>query len=145
MHTNFDLLIAELNKMMRGNPALKIQIELILKFMAEMNQFIMFPKIIQVPVEKIIEKEVHIEKIVRVPMQDEKSIRMELTLSLLVEKLIIEIKRIRVENPKINIQLEDDVRLIFFNEFGGQTGSNLVNSNINDQLRSFSETVQRKF
>jgi len=39
---------------------------------------------------------------------------MELTLSLLVEKLIIEMKRLKKENPNLNLQLEDDVKLIFF-------------------------------
>lgn len=39
---------------------------------------------------------------------------MELSLSLLVEKLITELKRIKTENPNVNLQLEDDVRFIFF-------------------------------
>jgi hypothetical protein len=39
---------------------------------------------------------------------------MELTLSLLVEKLIVELKRLRKENPHLNLSLEDDVKLIFF-------------------------------
>ena len=93
---------------------MKGQIELILKFMAELNQFIMFPKVIQVPVERVVEKVVEVEKIVRVPTQDERSIRMELTLSLLVEKLITELKRLKAQNPNMSLQLEDDVRLIFF-------------------------------
>lgn len=74
----------------------------------------MFPKIVQVPVEKIVQKVVEVDRIVRVPTQDEKSIRMELSLSLLVEKLITELKRIKTENPNVNLQLEDDVRFIFF-------------------------------
>lgn len=36
----------------------------------------MFPKIVQVPVEKIVEKVVEVDRIVRVPTQDEKSIKM---------------------------------------------------------------------
>jgi hypothetical protein len=39
---------------------------------------------------------------------------MELSLSLLVEKLIIELKRLKRDYSNINIQLEDDVKLIFF-------------------------------
>jgi hypothetical protein len=39
---------------------------------------------------------------------------MELSLSLLVEKLITELKRIKTDNPNLILKLEDDVRLIFF-------------------------------
>jgi hypothetical protein len=39
---------------------------------------------------------------------------MELTLSLLVEKLILELKKIKKTNPSLNFDLEDDIKLIFF-------------------------------
>lgn len=68
---------------------------------------------------------------------------MELTLSLLVEKLIIELKRIRKDNPNVNLQLEDDVRLIFFTEL--EQGSNLVSGDFNAKLKSFADSVYRKF
>jgi hypothetical protein len=68
---------------------------------------------------------------------------MELSLSLLVEKLITEIKRIKTENPNLALKLEDDVRLIFFTEFGAP--SNIVNANITDQLKLFADSVHRKF
>ena len=68
---------------------------------------------------------------------------MELTLSLLVEKLIVELKRLRKENPNLNLQLEDDVRLIFFTEI--EQGSNLVSADFNARLKSFSDSVYRKF
>lgn len=70
VETNFEVLLAELNKLVRGHPALRSQIELILRFLADLRQFIMFPKIVQVPVEKIVEKVVEVDKIVRVPTQD---------------------------------------------------------------------------
>lgn len=50
IETNFEVLLAELNKLVRGNPALRTQIELILRFLADLKQYIMFPKIVQVPV-----------------------------------------------------------------------------------------------
>ena len=50
------------------------RIELVEKFLAEFEKFILFPRIIKVPEEKIVEKEV--EKIVKIPFQDEKNIRM---------------------------------------------------------------------
>jgi hypothetical protein len=48
---------------------------------------------------------------------------MELSLSLLVEKLILELKRIRRENPSVNLDLEEDVRLLFFAELDGPSKS----------------------
>jgi hypothetical protein len=68
---------------------------------------------------------------------------MELTLSLLVEKLILELKRVKNANPNIQLNLDDDVNLIFFTEFGGQ--SNLVNEDFNVQLKTFSDAINRKF
>lgn len=67
---------------------------------------------------------------------------MELTLSLLVEKLIIELKRIRKDNPNINLNLEDDVKLIFFEELGT---SNAVSGDFNGKLKSFADSIYRKF
>lgn len=75
--------------MRTNNPNLKVQIEMIERFLAEFETFILYPKIFQVPREKIVEKIVEVEKIVNVPTQNERSLKMELTLSLLVEKLII--------------------------------------------------------
>jgi len=96
-----------------SNPALKVQIELIETFLAQLDQFILFPRIVEVP--KIVEKIVEVEKdrIVALP-KDDRSLKMELSLSLLVEKLILELKRIKRENPSVNLDLEDDVRLLFF-------------------------------
>ena len=62
--------------------------------------------------------------IVALPTQDERSLKMELTLSLLVEQLIMELKRVKRDQPNINLQLEDDVKLIFFNEL--EAGNKLV-------------------
>ena len=67
---------------------------------------------------------------------------MELTLSLLVEKLIIELKRLRKDNPNINLQLEDDVKLIFFEDLGS---NNLVSGDLNAKLKTFSDSIYRKF
>lgn len=74
------------------------------------------------------------EKIVTLPTQDERSNEMELTLSLLVEKLIIELKRLKRESPNLNLQLEDNVRLIFFTEL--EKESNLVSADFNLRLKS---------
>lgn len=68
---------------------------------------------------------------------------MELTLSLLVEKLILELKRIQRENKGINLQLEDDVKLIFFTEL--EQNSNMVSGDFNGKLKSFADSVYRRF
>lgn len=122
---------------------MKIQIEIIEKFLAQLEEFILYPKIVQIPVEKIVEKVVEKDKLVSLPTSDERSIKMELTLSLLVEKLIMEMKRLKRENPSINYQLEDDVRLIFFSELDAP--SNVVSGDFNSKLKSFSDSVYRKF
>lgn len=45
-------------------------------------------------------------KSVLVPTHDSVTIRKELSLSLLVEKLILEIKRIKKDNPNVNLNLD---------------------------------------
>ncbi len=52
-------------------------------------------------------------------------------------------KRLRKDNPSINIQLEDDVKLIFFSEL--DSGSNIIGGDFNAKLKSFSDSVYRKF
>lgn len=73
--------------MKNENPKMGTRIEAIERFLAEFEKFILFPRIIKVPEERIVEKEV--ERIVRVPGKDEKGMKMEITLSLLVEKLLL--------------------------------------------------------
>ena len=65
-----DVLLAELRKLKGNNPNIKIQIEIIEKFLAELEQFILFPRIVQVPKEKVVEKVVEKDKIVTLPTQD---------------------------------------------------------------------------
>jgi len=68
---------------------------------------------------------------------------MELSLSLLVEKLILELKRLKRDNPNINFDLEDDVRLLFFTELDGPVKG--VDAEFSAKLRSFSDSINRKF
>jgi hypothetical protein len=126
LKVSLDFILVELRKLKGSNPGLRVQIELVEKFLAELDKFILFPKIVQIPVEKIVEKTVEVDRIVRVPTQDERSLKMELTLSLLVEKLIVELKRLKRQNPNLELSLEDDVRFIFFGEFDNR-GTNIVN------------------
>lgn len=68
---------------------------------------------------------------------------MELTLSLLVEKLILELKKIKKTNPSLNFDLEDDIKLIFFPEL--ESASRSVGDDFNMKLKQFSDSVYRKF
>jgi len=55
-----------------------------------------------------------VSKPVLVPTKDTSSIRSELALSILVEKLISEIKSIKRDNPSVKLNLDEDLHLIFF-------------------------------
>jgi hypothetical protein len=76
LKVNIGTLLAEMKKIRLSNPALAFQIEIIEKFLAELEQFILFPRIVEVPKERIVEKIVERDNIVRIPSQDERSIKM---------------------------------------------------------------------
>ena len=85
--------MAELRKLKVQTPGLKIQIEIIETFLIELDGIIKFPRIVQVEVGKKVEVEVN--RPIIVPTKDETSIRNEVALSLLVDKLISEIRFIK--------------------------------------------------
>ena len=60
-----------------------------------MRKFILTPRIVKVVQEKMVESKVPVDKIVKIPTQDEDSLRMELSLSILTEKLIGELRRVK--------------------------------------------------
>lgn len=77
-----------------------------------------FQRIVQVEKERIVEREVNVP--VLVPTRDSVSIKSDLSMTILVEKLITELKRIKSENKNINLNLDEEIQLIFFTElFGG--------------------------
>lgn len=76
-----------------------------------------------------------------VPTKDSASIRSEIALSLLVEKLIGEIRTIKETNPSVKLNLDEDLQLIFFSEaFGGAK----LNADLTSQLRSYKESQYNK-
>lgn len=139
---SLDLLLLEIRKLRQSNPALRVQIELIEKFLADLEQFILTPRIVQVEKQVMVDKIVEKDRLVHLPKADDRSVKMELTLSLLVEKLIVELKRLKKDYPNINFNLEDDVRLIFFTELDG---SRLAGEEMNSKLKSFADMIYRKF
>ena len=98
--------------MKTSQPGLKVQIEIIEAFLIELDKIVQFARIVQVEKEKVVEKERNVP--VLVPTKDSVSIRNELSLSLLVEKLVAELKRIKKTNSSMRFELDDEVQLIFF-------------------------------
>lgn len=116
-------------------PESKALIELIQSLLPMVINLIKFPTIVQVPkeVEKIVEK----EKIVMVPTRDQESINMSLATSVLVEKLITELKRLRGV-PGVKLELDREVQDIFFAELKPI-------ENMDDRLKQFMTIVLQKF
>jgi hypothetical protein len=83
----------------------RAKIETIEKFLDELRKFILTPRIVKVVQEKLVESKIEVDKIVRYPTQDEESLRMELSLSVLVEKLIAELKRVK-QKTGVNLELD---------------------------------------
>ena len=61
----------------------------------------------------------------------------------MVEKLILELKKIKKANPSLNLDLEDDIKMIFFSEL--DTYPKGVDENFNRRLKEFSDSIYRKF
>jgi hypothetical protein len=95
--------------------------------------------VVAVDREKVVEKEV--EKGVLVPVNN---IRNELAMSLLVEKLILEIKRIKKENPNIRLSLDDEIALIFFTELFDKTNVRL-SGDFQSNLKKYVDEAIVKF
>lgn len=122
-----------MRKLRVNNPALKIQIDIIEAFLVELEKIMQFQRIVQVEKEKIVEKEVNVP--VLVPTRDSVSIRNDLSMTILVEKLIGELKRIKSQNSNIQLNLDEDIQLIFFTElFGGNVD---MREEISSQLKSY--------
>jgi hypothetical protein len=100
----------------------------------------LLPKeLLQLTEKRVVEKEV--SKGVLVPVNN---IRNELAMSLLVEKLIIEIKRIKKENPNVRLNLDDEIGLIFFTEVFDKQNVNL-SGDFQANLKKYTEEAIRRF
>ena len=132
--------MVELRKLRVSNPAIKVQIDIIEAFLIELEKIMKFQRIVQVEKEKIVEKEVNVP--VLVPTRDSVSVKNDLSMTILVEKLITELKRIKSENKNINLNLDEEIQLIFFTElFGGNVD---LREEISSQLKSYRETAYTK-
>lgn len=114
LEIQLDAVLKEL-RYLKSDQITRSRIETIEKFLEELRKFILTPRIVKVVEEKIVEKEVQVDRIVHLPQQDDKSLRMELSLGILVEKLVAELKRVKVKTGA-QLELDEDIRLIFFAE-----------------------------
>lgn len=85
-------LLGELRKLKGSQPSLRGVIDSLEGYLVELNRLTSSQRILTVPTDRIVEKVVN--NPVVVPTQDSASLRNELALSILVEKLILEFKRL---------------------------------------------------
>jgi hypothetical protein len=131
--------LIELRKLLTAQPHLRGVIEIIERFLLEFDRLAAAQRVVAVDREKVVEKE--IERGVLVPVNN---IRNELAMSLLVEKLILEIKRIKKENPNIRLSLDDEIGLVFFTELFDKANINL-SGDFQSNLKRYVEQAIAKF
>lgn len=137
-----EILLVELRKLKTSQPNLRGTIDIVERFLTDFDRLAAVQRVVGVPVEKVVEKEV--DRAVLVPTQDGYSLRNELAMSLLIEKLILEIKRIQKENPSVRLGLDDDVALIFFAELYDRQSIN-ISADFKANLERYTEDAIRKF
>ena len=136
LKNNFEVVLVELRRLRNSNPNLKGVIDTIEKYLVELDGIIEFPKF--VPVDRQIE----VVKPIIVPTKDQESIREELALAALVEKLIGEIRSIKQKNPSVKLSLDSDLQLLFFSEAFVSHGK--VSEELNKQLNDYLTTYRSK-
>jgi hypothetical protein len=142
LKVRFEGLLTELRRLRTQNPNLKATIDIIEKFLLEFDRLAQFQRIVQVNRDKIVEVDRNVP--VLVPTRDALSIRTDLANALLIEKLVLELRRLRKENPGLRFNLDEDVQLIFFSELGSNLPGNLTEE-VNAQLKSYTDSMWRKF
>lgn len=135
-----DIVVKEL-RYLKSDQITRQRIEGIEKFLEELRKFILVPRIVKVVEERIVEKEVQVDRVVQFPTQDEKSLRMELSLGILVEKLIGELRRLK-DKTGVQLELDEDIRLIFFAELNSTVA---LDQEMQTRLKNYSGYVQRQF
>ena len=136
-----EVLLIELRKLRTQHIEFKFVIDLLERFLIDFDKLAAVQRIIAVPTEKIVEKEV--DRAVLVPTKDSEIIRNELALSVLIEKLILEIKRIKKENSSLKLNLDDDVLLVFFTELYDQQFKS--QTSFSQSLKEYTQTAVSKF
>ena len=134
-----EILLVELRKLRGTQPNLAGIIELVERYLIDFDRLASVQKIVPVEREKIVEKEV--PKAVLVSRQDSETMRNQIAYSLLIEKLIVELKRIKKENNNIKLNLDNDLNLFFFNELQDQTNAG---GNLQESLANYTKETLNK-
>jgi len=116
----FEALLAELRRLRGSNPALKVQIEMIEAFLIELDKLIAFPRIVQVEKEKQVEVERKVP--VLVPTMDLEAERFQVTLAMIISRLLGELLRIKEKNPSIKLDIDAEILKIFSDQYRDKTG-----------------------
>ena len=141
LRSQFDILLVELRKLKTRQPDLAGVIVIIEKYLTEFDRLAAVQRIVRVDHDRIVEKEV--PRPIVVPTRDSISIANELSQSLLIEKLVVELKRITTQNPNIKLGLDEDTLLIFFSEiYGGQPIN--INADLKNSLQEYTNNAIRK-
>ncbi len=139
---HLEVLLVELRKLRTQHVEYKIIIDLLEKSLIDFDKFAAIQRIIAVPTDRIVEKE--IDRAVLVPTKDSEIIKNELAMSILIEKLILEIKKIKKTNPSVTLNLDDDVLLVFFTELYDQQTMK-VSASFSQNLKEYTQTAISKF
>ena len=89
-------------------------------FLVELNKLIAFPKIVQVEREKIVEVDRNVS--VLVGKMDIDAERFQVTLSMIVSKLLAELMRVKEKNPSIQMNIDAEILKMFSNQFREKGG-----------------------
>ena len=73
-------------------------------FLIDLNKVISFARIVQVEKEKIVEVDRNVP--VLVPKLDLEAERFQVTLAMLIGKLVGELLRIKARNPSVNLEID---------------------------------------
>lgn len=110
LHASLIDLIEKFKQNVYRQPDLKGTIQIIENHLKTVEKWISFPKVVEI--EKEVEKIVQKDKVVLVPTADHQR---EASLSYLVEKLVLELRRIKERN-RIDLQLDEDIQRLFFKD-----------------------------
>lgn len=120
LKVQFEALLAELRRLRGSNPALKVQIEMIEAFLIELDKLIVFPRIVQVEKEKQVEVERKVP--VLVPTMDLEAERFQVTLAMIISRLLGELLRIKEKNPSIKLDIDGEILKIFSDQYRDKSG-----------------------
>ena len=122
---------------------LKSQLATIDSFLSEFNKFIMYPRIREIISEKVVQNVVEKDRVVRVPVSTIEDEKRNLASAVLIDKLIIELRRLKKANPNIKFDLDQDIMEIFGSQLNPISGE--YGNNYNKLLDEYSRAIHTRF